>query len=157
MALLITHLSLSQSADPVVSFPIQGQRSLEFYPTQDVCQVLRGYCHSLPLVDPHSCFSQIHIELIRQFTRAWDSISSQLKVGPEFFIDCEPLALDVAKVSLFNSHFLPDYVPPDHFTTRNSTQAVDQLLSLLKRAMKRDTQVTACLVTIQSLWNVIRR
>ena len=140
--MLISHVALSQSADPVLSFPIQGQPPLELHETQDVCVVLRHYCHSLPLVDPNSCFSQIHIELIRQFTRAWESIVSQLQIGPEFFIDCEPLALDVSKVALFNSHFIPDYVPPDHFSTRNSSEVVDRLVSLLKRAMKRDAQVS---------------
>ena len=139
--LLISLVSHTLSTDPVISFPIHGQPPLEFYETQDVCEVLHNYCSSLPFVAPNSCLSQIHIELIRQFTRAWESIVSQLVVGPEFFVDCEPLGIDPDKVALFNSQFIPHYVPPDHFTTRNSTQVVDQLLSLLKRAMKRDTQV----------------
>ena len=144
--MLLTFLILSlvhcvATTPPILSFPIDGQPPLQFYESDDVCQVLDSYCNSLPGVDPIGCVTQIHIELVRQFTRAWESIVTQLKIGPEFFIDCKPLNLDVTSVLLFNSDFIPDYVPPDHFTTRNSTRVVENLLDLLRRAMKRDTQV----------------
>ena len=139
--LVLTLLHHVSSTPLVLSFPVSGQPDLQFHESDDVCQVLHSYCNTLPGIDPTACLTQIHIELVRQFTRAWEAIVSQLEIGPEFFIDCQPLHLDATSVPLFNSHFIPDYVPPDRFSTRNSTRIVEQLLNLLRRAMKRDTQV----------------
>ncbi|KAI6649118.1 Aspartyl/asparaginyl beta-hydroxylase-like [Oopsacas minuta] len=143
LLLLISYVGYIASESPIISFPIEGQPPLQFFGSQDVCKVLFTYCNTLPLVEPPNCVAQIHIELIRQFTRAWESIISQLTIGPEFFIDCVPLNLDASQVPLFNSNFIPDYVPPDHFTARNSTHVVNQLLGLLKLAMKRDSKALA--------------
>jgi hypothetical protein len=117
---------------------VTGNSDLVFKEKDNPCKVIKKYCKSLSSSDAvvtyDHCFVMLHTHATLQLGKLWAALSTKLKVGYEFFIDCQPLA--VAR-----SDFEEDTTVVG--TTRNSTGLVGELLGLLDRARNRDTDALA--------------
>lgn len=115
-----------ESATLITFIPVTGQKDLEFREGDNPCKVLKKYCKSIP-VQQDSCFSQLHPHVIKHLTTSWETINTKLKVSEDFFIDCQPLTIDIATDQL-------------HVTSSNSSAVIDEMLTLLRKALQRDVQ-----------------
>lgn len=117
-----------ESATLITSIPVTGQKDLEFLEGDNPCKVLRKYCKSIP-VQQDSCFNQLHPHVIKHLTALWEAVNTKLKVSEEFFIDCQPLTIE--------SNIAADRL---QVTSSNSSAVIDEMLTLLRKALQRDTQ-----------------
>lgn len=114
---------------------VTGMDDLVFREGDNPCKVLTRYCKALSARYPFdSCFSQLHPAVIQQLAGVWDKVHAKLKVNEGFFIDCQPLKL-TADFSPGVSHTERTQVG-----SRNSSGIIQDMLSLLERAMERDTE-----------------
>ena len=117
----------------VTSMPITGQKDLEFREGENPCKVLKKYCKSVS-VPEDSCFEQLHPHVIKHLTTLWETVSTKLKVSAEFFIDCQPLNNQPYASTDPN-------LPADELklSAGNSSKVIEEMLSLLRKALRRDT------------------
>ena len=115
---------------------VTGLEDIVFREGDNPCKVLKRYCKSLsPKVPYDSCFSQLHPAVIQQLAAVWERVHARLRVDEGFFIDCEPFKFE-------SSDFTPgvSHKERSQIGSRNSTGIIQDMLSLLERAMQRDTE-----------------
>lgn len=115
---------------------VTGLDDLVFREGDNPCKVLIRYCKSLSARFPFdSCFSQLHPAVIQQLAAMWDTVHARIKVDEGFFIDCEPFKSK-------NSDFSPgvSHRERSQMASRNSSGIIQEMLSLLERAMERDME-----------------
>lgn len=123
-----------KSKEEVHRISITGQKDLVFLEGDNPCKVLKKYCKSLGSgIAPDSCFSQLHPLVLQQMTSIWSNIFKKMKVDPSFFIDCQTLDMKTLRDSFAADGHGAGLEP------HNGTAIIQELLTLLERAMQRDT------------------
>lgn len=110
---------------------VTGRKDLIFYEGDNPCKVLKKYCKSISSQVPYdSCFDQLHPLVLHQLSAIWSNVIRKLKVDDSFFIDCEPV--DTSEFASFG-------VDGSETAPNNSSALIQELLTLLERAMQRDS------------------
>lgn len=115
---------------------VTGMEDIVFREGDNPCKVLKRYCKALsPQFPFDSCFAQLHPAVIQQLAAVWESVHARLKVDEGFFIDCEPFKFR-------SSDFTPGVSHKERslMGSRNSSGIIQDMLSLLERAMQRDAE-----------------
>ena len=115
---------------------VTGQEDLVFREGDNPCKVLKKYCKSLePGYAYDACFSQLHPLIVQQLSSLWDTVQPKLKIDEGFFVNCESLKLAF-------DHFAPglSHQESSRMESRNSSGIIEQMVSLLERAKRRDTE-----------------
>lgn len=118
---------------------ITDQKDLIVKSGDNPCKVLAKYCKSLKGSHSYeSCFSQLHPLLLKQITAIWQQIQNKMKVDESFLIDCKPIAIAEEEI---NTEFDAElgHNRDKIMSFRNSSKIINELLSLLERAMQKDT------------------
>ena len=127
---------LAKKEKPVVhSIAITGQKELEFREGDNPCKVLKKYCRSLAeRVSYEACFGQLHPLVVKQLAALWGELHTRLKADPGLFIDCEPFKFDPEEFTTGSD----GHAASSGVTARNSSAVINEMLTLLERAMQRD-------------------
>lgn len=111
---------------------INGQKDLVFLEGDNPCKVLKKYCKSLgEQVQFNNCFNQLHPLVLKQLCTLWSQVQNKLKADESFFIDCQPIKIKEKESFRTGENDL-------NFGS-NSSAEIQELLSLLHRAIQRDT------------------
>ena len=121
--------------DEVHRISINGQKDLVFLEGNNPCKVLKKYCKSIgPEVSYDACFSQLHPLVLQQLTAMWSRIYKKLKAEDSFFIDCQPITIQV----ISQHHSFGVDGSELRLMSNNNSAEIHELLMLLENAMARD-------------------
>lgn len=122
-----------EGAALITSIPVTGQKDLEFREGDNPCKVLKKYCKSVP-VDQDSCFNQLHPHVVKHLTTLWETVNTKLKISEDFFIDCQPLVIEP---NVVDQNLQTEVLK---VTSGNSSKVIEEMLSLLRKALQRDAE-----------------